>query len=203
MIKKIFGNPTLKFWLYFVKEQADYFKETVLKIESDNISAIDVAFHLDELRGNIMLRKDEHYLSPDVEAEKTQVIKNGGLKESRINQIISSFLDTANDYLGEWSEQFEQIRTFRWVSMRTVPIWNEINNTMKDISERFNFDLNVNSSKVFCQYGFIKTYCSSDKITAWNKCKTPTEERWVQVFRHMETEQVPYLEFSQNVSNDE
>lgn len=37
--------------------QAEYFQGTVLKIEGDNVSAIDVFHHFDTLRANILLRK--------------------------------------------------------------------------------------------------------------------------------------------------
>lgn len=71
--------------------KADYFKETVLKIESDNISAVEVALHLDELRGNIMLRKEEQYLSPEIENEKQNLIANCEFDEAIIHKVINTF----------------------------------------------------------------------------------------------------------------
>lgn len=60
------------------------------------------------------------------------------------------------------------------------------------------------SSKVFAQYGFIKTYCSSEKLSEWKNAqdkngkpkKLTAEERWVEIFKYMDAQQVPYLEFA-------
>lgn len=86
-----------------------------------------------------------------------------------------------------------------------MPTWPVVKETMDYIAEMDgSFDVNVNSPKIFAQYGYVKTYCSSEKLAEWRDGKdkngklksVSTEERWVEVFKHMETEQVPYLEFS-------
>lgn len=63
------------YYLFFL--QAEYFRETVLRIEGDNVSAIDVAHHLETLRGNVLLRKEEKYLHPDTEAEMKRLTEEG------------------------------------------------------------------------------------------------------------------------------
>lgn len=199
--------------------KADYFKETVLKIESDNISAVEVALHLDELRGNIMLRKEEQYLSPEIENEKQNLIANCEFDEAIIHKVINTFFgncksniihifitelrdlfffsDDANEYLSLWSEQFDEIRDFSWVVLRTMPIWSEINKTMQQFSNLADdFELSKNSPKVFSQYGYIKTFASPEKFEEWNTKKLTTEARWVEIFKHMEAQHVPYLEIS-------
>lgn len=78
-----------------------------------------------------------------------------------------------------------------------MPTWQIINKTMLEISKLVdNFDVNENSAKVFTQYGYIKSYCSPDKFTEWKANKTPSEKRWVAIFSHLESKDVPYLEFS-------
>lgn len=47
----------------------------VLQIEGDSILAVEVAFCMEELRANIVLRKEEHYCGPDIDAEKKELIK--------------------------------------------------------------------------------------------------------------------------------
>lgn len=72
----------------FVK--ADYFAQTVLKIEGDNVPAVDVVFHLDVLKGNILVRRDEHYLDPATEDEKNNLIEMG-FAEQVMDDIITQF----------------------------------------------------------------------------------------------------------------
>lgn len=40
-----------------------------MKIEGENVSAIDVAHYLEELKGNISVRKIEKYIDPATETE--------------------------------------------------------------------------------------------------------------------------------------
>lgn len=80
--------------------------------------------------------------------------------------------DNANEYLGEWTEQFDQIKQFSWVLLQSVPVWPVIKDTMNNISQLVdNFDVNENSAKVFAQYGFLKAYCTLQKLEEWKNNK--------------------------------
>lgn len=49
----------------------------MLKIEGDNITAIEVVHYLDELRDTIDTRGKDDFLSPAASAEKRTLIDNG------------------------------------------------------------------------------------------------------------------------------
>lgn len=76
-----------------------------MKIEGDDISAIEVSLHLEELRGNIMLRKEEQYLGPEIEAEKDKLTVDGEFDESIFNDII-------NDFYGKSSNSYFNLSHF-------------------------------------------------------------------------------------------
>lgn len=76
-IKSFFNDPLAKFWL--------------LKIESDSISVVDVSFHMEELRANIVSRQQEGYFGPKLESEKKILIENNEYGESKVNGIIDKF----------------------------------------------------------------------------------------------------------------
>lgn len=102
--------------------------------------------------------------------------------------------------MADWTEQFDEIKHFFWISLRMKPTWTEVNQTMLKVSERDeNFDLDENSPKVFTQYGFVKTYCTDEKLQEWKSNKVPTEMRWVELFKHMNKNSIPYLNFAQVV----
>lgn len=65
------------------------FNKTVLKIEADDISALDVSIHLDELQANLLLRKEEEYLAPAAFAEKKSLDDDG----YDVNIITETFRD--------------------------------------------------------------------------------------------------------------
>lgn len=74
--------------------------------------------------------------------------------------------------------------------------WNTIKNSFKTLSEKTTFDLVAQSLAVFEQFGYIKRYCSQEKIMQWNSEKKPTEDRWIEIFKHMNDNQVPFNQFS-------
>lgn len=52
------------------------------------------------------------------------------------------------------------------------------------------------SSKVFKQFGYMKNYCSQDKLSHWNANKVAAEARWVEMFKHLHDKSIPFREFS-------
>uniref|UniRef100_A0A8D8JTE7 (northern house mosquito) hypothetical protein n=2 Tax=Culex pipiens TaxID=7175 RepID=A0A8D8JTE7_CULPI len=199
-LKKFFNDSMSKLWLVFVKEQAEAFKETVLSIEGENICAPDVAFQLEQLRASIILRKDENYFSPTMESEIQALHDSGEFSEKSFNAASSCFYDAASDYLLEWTDQFEDLRTLLWIGLRATPTWPNLNASMKFVSLRDKtFDVDVVSPKLFVQFGFLKNYCSGEKISEWDKQGTPTEDRWVEVFRMMMADKIPFVELGKIV----
>lgn len=112
-----------------------------------------------------------------------------------------SFLISENalDYLSSWTEEYGSFQDFSWVSLRKFPSWSTVKLSMKKVAEKTSFDEYENSSKVFDQYSYIKNYCTQNKISEWNSKDLPTDERWVEIFQHMNTEHVPFIEFSKMI----
>lgn len=69
------------------------FNETVLKIERNEISAIDVAYYVDVLKGNIGVRKREKYLDPAIEEEFEILTNTDGFDfdEDTIFEVFDQF----------------------------------------------------------------------------------------------------------------
>lgn len=206
-------------------QKADYFRQTVLKIEGDNVPAVEVAQQLEILKGNISTRQAEKYLDPASEAEKNRLVDNG-YDEQELDDVFMRFYgyylnchnmyvipfihslilnfssfhsDDAIEYLLGWSEELVPFCEFSWVSLRSFPDWATVNNSMKLVARKTSFDIFANSSKVFEEYGYIKNYCSAEKMAEWNSENVSTEKRWVKIFKHMKANQVPFVEFSQIV----
>lgn len=100
------------------------------------------------------------------------------------------------EFSSEKGEQFEIFQQFSWVDLKKCPDWATIKKSVQTMATKTSFDLNANSSKIFQQYGFIKNYCTNEKISEWNTNKVSAECRWVELFKHMGQNQVPFEEFS-------
>lgn len=84
--------------------------------------------------------------------------------------------------------------------MNAVPSFAAVEKSAQIVSMLVNsFDLKENASKIFNQYCHVKTYCSTEKIADWKEKKAPADLRWVEIFQHMETENVPYKELAKLV----
>lgn len=177
-----------------------------------------MAHHLDVLRGNILLRKEENYLHPDTENEMNE-LKTGSHDEDMIRSVFVDFfgnflfnlslflsvffialllflLDNAMNYLSRWTEQFEVFQTFSWVVLKEFPEWSKVKDSMRLVGQKGSFDIGAKSAAVFDQFGYVKKFCSPEKLSEWNSNKVPTEKRWVQIFKHMEARNVPFEEFA-------
>lgn len=53
VLKNFFENPSSEMWLIFVHSQSGTFHTAILKIEGQNVSAIEAAKVIDELRKNL------------------------------------------------------------------------------------------------------------------------------------------------------
>lgn len=82
---------TVFFLCFSFVVQADYFQETVRQIEGDKITAIDVAHHVEVLRANILLRKEEMYLDPQTESEKNKLTNTEYYDEETIVGVFEKF----------------------------------------------------------------------------------------------------------------
>lgn len=85
---------------------------------------------------------------------------------------------------------------FSWVDLRRVPDWESVKKSLAVMEENTSFDVARHSTAVFQQFGYIKKYVSDDKIAKWKKDKVSTEARWVEVFNHMNKNDIPFDQFA-------
>lgn len=110
--------------------------------------------------------------------------------------LCLNYPDDAIDYVLKWTEDFATFKDFTWVVLQRFIEWPNVKKSMQILSERFSFDVVAHSSAVFEQYGYIKSFCNNEKLAEWIDNNVPTDKRWVEIFKHMKTEQIPFDQFS-------
>lgn len=95
-----------------------------------------------------------------------------------------------------WTEQFTFFQQFLWMNLVKFPEWTTVKSSFDTFSTKTSFDMESKSSEVFKQFGYIKNYCNEEKINYWNANKVPADIRWVEIFKHLNSEFVPFTEFS-------
>lgn len=68
--------------------------------------------------------------------------------------------------------------------------------SFKVLEEKTSYDLESKSSECFKQFACVKQYCSEEKLNDWNTKNVSAEARWVEIFCHLQKENVLFDEFS-------
>lgn len=66
ILKSFFENPSSELWLYSIHAQASIFHHVILKMESQKISAIEIAEEVNELKQNLIFKQNTLFLPPTV-----------------------------------------------------------------------------------------------------------------------------------------
>lgn len=67
------------------------FQQTVLKLEGDAVSAAECATHVEQLKGNLMLRKSEKFVNVATEKEIERIVKSGQSEREPIEDVFVEF----------------------------------------------------------------------------------------------------------------
>lgn len=71
-----------------------------------------------------------------------------------------------------------------------------MNESFKLLTDKVSFDWDAQSSMIIHQFGCVKKYCTENKIAEWSKNKVTADARWVEIFKHMEKQQISFTNFS-------
>lgn len=186
LLKEFIANPLSKFWLYFVEEQvnqicrfvvkihiffnvfrffplrAELFAQCVLKIEGDEVSAIEIVQHLGDLNEPLKLRKSDEFLSAPTKAEMEAVIIYSKLITTKCKEFFGNLLcylnsvffshlvkffdcnlnclfcltDDASEYLEKWANPILELKKYSWVTLRQFPTWKNVEQVMIQLNEQ-------------------------------------------------------------------
>lgn len=171
-----------------------------MKIEGEEVAAIEMTQALDDLLQSLKTRVDSQFLSSAVLDEINQVNDADPghvIDKETVLQTAISFYQACVDYLDQWKLQFEDVLIFGWATLTTVPNWNEVEATIKFLVENnwMSAEEKMNV-ELFDEFGFVKRFVTTDKIRAWNENHTKPHQRWVECFQHFENNHVLYKRFA-------
>ena len=61
-LRSYFEDPTQELYLKFVPGQLKYFNQTILNLEKESISAVEVVLVLSEVKQNVLAKKENNFL---------------------------------------------------------------------------------------------------------------------------------------------
>jgi len=126
-LKKFFTNPVAECWLLFAHAQAASFHETVLEVEGQNISMVEVGAALERLKAKLLERRDNKFVPAKVRMLLTCLEDDGLVNLSQFMNAVDDYYQTSIDYLEQWTSHFLDVTNFRWMTLTKAPLWTEVN----------------------------------------------------------------------------
>uniref|UniRef100_A0A2S2QEU8 Uncharacterized protein n=1 Tax=Sipha flava TaxID=143950 RepID=A0A2S2QEU8_9HEMI len=102
ILKEFFDNPNSELWLYFMHAQSATFHHAVLKIESQNVSAIDAANEINQLQNNLDQKQNSCYLPHATRNIMVKLQETGDINKENVRTAASNFYKTSKEYLEQW-----------------------------------------------------------------------------------------------------
>ncbi|KAF2896975.1 hypothetical protein ILUMI_09199 [Ignelater luminosus] len=85
--------------------------------------------------------------------------------------------------------KFSDISCFEWTDLNQCVEWENVQKTLKLISEHFTAN-DIDESALFGEITLIKNYATEQKIKEWQEMKTLIDLRWVEIFKHFDVQQI-------------
>ena len=119
LIKNCFEDPTQQLYLKFVHGQLKYFNQTILKLEKESISAVEVVLVLSELKQNVFAMKENNFLPFQAMVLLRKLEEAGEVNVERFYKEARNFYDKCLSYLGLYDGAYEDPRSHRWVDLKS------------------------------------------------------------------------------------
>lgn len=184
ILKMFFDNPSSELWLYFLHAQAATFQQAVLKIEGQNVSAIESAKEINRLRDNLALKENSLFLPHTVRNLLVKLQEtDAAIDQQNVKTAAAEFYKTSKEYLEQWCQFNTELEVLEWVNLLKIPTWEEVQNVM-DLLVTQGFVSSSQDTEVFDEFSLILNYVTDEKITSWNVEHVSTENRWVELFQY-------------------
>lgn len=196
ILKTFFENPASELWLYFLHGQSASFHQAVLKIEGQTLSAIEAAKEINLLKDNLAQKQASQFLPFTVRSLMVKLKASGTyIDEVFVKSTATEFYKTSREYLEQWTWFTKELDIFNWADLNKVPAWEEVQGALDTLIEKGYLDSDKDT-EVFDEFSLISKYVTSQKVTEWNNGNISMESRWVEVFKHFQSNQLKHEQFS-------
>lgn len=194
ILKAFFENPTSEFWLFFMHAQAATFHQAVLNIEGQTVSAIETTKQINRLTENLTLKQNSCFLPHASRNILLKLRKSGLVDEENVKTTAAEFYKTCKEYLEQWCQFNAELEMFEWANLTTVPMWEQIQSVMDMLIEN-GFLGSSQDTEVFDEFSVISKYITAEKVSEWNAGNIAAQNRWVEVFKHFQSNNLKYTNF--------
>lgn len=191
ILSKFFNDDTSELWLMFLHNQASIFENAIRNMEGDLKTANEISDSIDTLKFQCKERSNEKFIPLAIKNILNKLVDEGQINETWFETRVQNFYENCFQYLDKWSQQFENVKVFSWLLLKTCPKWENVQNSYKFISEKFT-GIESYETTLFDELCYVKQYAKEQKINEWNLKKVNVDLRWVEIFKYFDEENIPF-----------
>jgi hypothetical protein len=180
-VKKFFKNESALFWLKFIEAQLILSNRYVLRTESRDVAAFEVAEELAEMRSLVKNRKANMYIAHEAQSLLSTLDVD---EQEEIHSHVVVFYNSLDSYLDKWSKNLDGTDVFCWMKLAKALDW------AKDIMPAVNFmkkhhqDSDLSVDDLYDEFPRLQHFVD-DNRTRWESEKFTTENKWLEVLRQL------------------
>jgi len=185
VILACFENCLSEAWMYFVQCQASHFNKSIVKIQYQMNTAMEVHSEVANLKASSQAQKDEGFVGIETKLKVTKLEK-GAVTKGQVENFVSKavlFYDTCIQYTDRWDHS-DDVNTLSFVLLSKTPTWAEVEASNEMICNNTGQNSSSDDNRLFDQTNCVATYVTSQVIEQWKQSATETAQRWLKVFEH-------------------
>ena len=101
-LANFFEDPCSELWLWFVHSQMSLFNTTLLTVQKEDSTALEVAFEIRLLKRKWLSRRDKKFASLKVKSLLRELKNNKVITTEQFFKKATSIYQTAFDYIEKW-----------------------------------------------------------------------------------------------------
>lgn len=190
VLQTIFEDPSSELWLMFLHNQSSMFHKTILAIEGDKNTIMEVSGQIFDLISKLEERLAADFISTPVKQILNNLTESGQIDKQRFMLHVKFFYKNSLQYLEKWTSQYKYAKDFQWACLKTAIKWEDVEKSFVFVSQKT--DQTISENDLFDEVGYINKYIDDIKLSEWKEQNVSVDLRWVDIFQHFSTRGVPF-----------
>lgn len=180
-------------WLHFAHSQAETFHSTVIQIEGQKVTAVQVYKALNDLKSRPNARMENDFVQQKVRDDLKLLQDEGLVDMSSFKRSIVEYYSARAAYLDQWCAHFGDMKFFEWTSLDSSPTWADIQTcydwfveSVKTVSSSA-----LDDSQLFDEVVNVRSFVSEEQLEKWNSKNISADMTWVQLLKYFSDHRIP------------
>lgn len=175
--------------MLFLQNQLPVFYDSILKIQKDEASAVEVSKALEQLVIALEARRKETFVGIMAKSLLNKLMDDGEENPNQFLKSVDSFYETAITYIKNWKSPMQELTVLQWTMLFVKFPWATIENSVSFVSSNVG---ELNDGRLFDDFTRMDTYCRKEKLNDWRIRNMSVQDRWMEMFGHSTRESLQF-----------